>query len=101
MHVDPISKKHPTIYLNGVSLTYIASEKYLGVIVHIANDDALIVWKLKGIIVTANVLICFFKCSFNLDYSEVNVGLDVSIVLIYGSTLRILDIANRKCSIGP
>ena len=58
--------KPASIYRNGDALTYVASYKYTGFIVHIDNDDTDIIRKLRCIIVRTNVLILnFFQLFFS------------------------------------
>ena len=65
------SRKYiPRVYLAGVLLEYVERYKYLGMIIHVRNDDYDITRQLRSIILRTNILLrTFSKCSIDLFQS--------------------------------
>ena len=54
----------PRVFLNGTKLQYVDSYKYLGMFIHVRNDDLDIVRQLKCVILRTNILMrTFSSCS--------------------------------------
>ena len=54
----------PSVFLNGAKLQYVDSYKYLGMFIHVRNDDLDIVRQLKSVILRTNILMrTFSSCS--------------------------------------
>ena len=54
----------PSVFLNGANLQYVDSYKYLGMFIHVRNDDLDIVRQLKSVILRTNILMrTFSSCS--------------------------------------
>ena len=52
------------VFLNGAKLQYVDSYKYLGMFIHVRNDDLDIVRQLKSVILRTNILMrTFSSCS--------------------------------------
>ena len=85
----------PSVFLNGAKLQYVDSYKYLGMLIHVRNDDLDIVRQLKSIILQTNILMRTFSscsvevklCLFKSYYSDV-----------YCSHLQA---RSKQCRIGP
>ena len=54
----------PSVFLNGAKLQYVDSYKYLGMLIHVRNDDLDIVGQFKSVIHRTNILMrTFSSCS--------------------------------------
>ena len=57
----------PRVYLAGVLLEYVERYNYLGMIIHVRNDDYDITRQLRSIILRTNILLrTFSKCSIEV-----------------------------------
>ena len=53
-----------TLYINNVKLQYVDSYKYLGMYIHVHNDDLDILRQLRSVILRSNILLrTFHRCS--------------------------------------
>ena len=54
----------PSLYINNVKLQYVDSYKYLGMYIHVHNDDLDILRQLRSVILRSNILLrTFHRCS--------------------------------------
>ena len=61
----------PRVYLAGVLLEYVERYKYLGMIIHVRNDDYDITRQLRSIILRTNILLrTFSKCSIEVKLNR-------------------------------
>ena len=62
----------PSVLLNGAKLQYVDTYKYLGMLIHVRNDDLDIVRHLKSVILRTNILMrTFSSCSVEVWWSTI------------------------------